>query len=110
MQLARDYVLRYGFSEKVSIFRCGLLNMSQVGYFYVEDDEMNKLSSEQRSIFEQEVRTLINESSQRVRNLLTSHREELERIKEALLEYETITGEELRKLIRGEKIRAGRAV
>jgi len=84
--------------------------MSQVGYFYVEDDEINKLSSEQRSIFEQEVRTLIDESSRRVRNLLTSHREELERIKEALLEYETITGEELRKLIRGEKIRAGKAI
>jgi ATP-dependent Zn protease len=39
-----------------------------------------------------------------------SHRIELERIKEALLEYETLSGEELKKIIKGEKIRAGRKV
>jgi ATP-dependent Zn protease len=81
--------------------------LSQVGFYFVRDDELTKLSVEQRSLFEQEVRKLIDESSQRVRNLLASHREELERIKDALLEYETVTGEELKKIIRGEKIRSG---
>jgi len=56
---------------------------------------------------DREVRSLIEQSTQRVRNLLESHRGELERIKEALLEYETITGEELKKIIKGEKIRVG---
>jgi ATP-dependent Zn protease len=82
--------------------------LSQVGFYFVRDDELTKLSVEQRSLFEQEVRKLIDESSQRVRNLLASHREELERIKDALLEYETVTGEELKKIIRGEKIRSGK--
>jgi ATP-dependent Zn protease len=56
---------------------------------------------------DREVRSLIEQSTQRVRNLLETHRGELERIKEALLEYETITGEELKKIIKGEKIRVG---
>jgi ATP-dependent Zn protease len=85
-----------------------VLKSLQVGFYFVHDDELTKLSVEQRSLFEQEVRKLIDESSQRVRNLLASHREELERIKDALLEYETVTGEELQKIIRGEKIRSGK--
>jgi ATP-dependent Zn protease len=84
-----------------------LLTMVKVGYYFVEDDEVNQLSSEQRAIFDREVRSLIEQSTQRVRTLLETHRAELERIKEALLEYETITGEELKRIIRGEKIRAG---
>lgn len=110
MRLAQDYVLRWGFSDKVIVFRCLPLIITQVGFFYVEDTDVDKLSSEQRSILEKEVRALIDESSQRVRNLLTAHREELERIKDALLEYETITGEELKRIIVGEKIRSGKAV
>jgi ATP-dependent Zn protease len=75
----------------------------------VEDDEVNRLSSEQRTIFDREVRSLIEQSTQRVRRLLETHRTELERIKEALLEHETITGEELKRIIKGEKIRVGLA-
>jgi ATP-dependent Zn protease len=108
MHIARNYVMRWGFSDKVQIFWCLVLKLSQVGFYFVHDDELTKLSVEQRSLFEQEVRKLIDESSQRVRNLLASHREELERIKDALLEYETVTGEELKKIIRGEKIRSGK--
>jgi ATP-dependent Zn protease len=91
-----------------SVWKC-LLTVLQVGYYFVEDDEVNQLSSEQRTIFDREVRSLIEQSTQRVRGLLETHRSELERIKEALLEYETITGEELKKIIKGEKIRAGHA-
>ena len=68
---------------------------------------MGQLSSEQRALLDGEVRYLIEQSTERVRKLLQNHRQELERIKEALLEYETVTGDELRKIIKGEKIRQG---
>ena len=71
---------------------------------------MSQLSPEQRALLDREVRSLIEQSTQRVRNLLQNHRQELERIKEALLEYETITGEELKKVMNGEKIRRGQKV
>jgi cell division protease FtsH len=51
------------------------------------------------------VRSLIEQSTSRVRALLEEHRTELERIKDALLQYETVTGEELKKIIKGERIR-----
>lgn len=65
------------------------------------------MSQEQRTLLDSEVRALIDQSTQRVRNLLEKHRGDLERIKEALLEYETITGDELKQIIKGEKIRVG---
>lgn len=61
---------------------------------------------EQRTVLDREVRSLIEQSTSRVRALLEAHRTELERIKDALLEYETVTGEELKKIIRGEHIRS----
>jgi len=68
------------------------------------------LSPEQRTVLDREVRALIEQSTQRVRNLLEKHRVELERIKDALLEYETISGDELRQIVNGEKIRVGKQI
>ena len=104
MRTAKDFVMRYGFSEKVWI-QHESANCFQVGYFFVEDDELSQLSVEQRTFLDREVRSLIEQSTSRVRALLQAHRTELERIKDALLEYETVTGEELKKIIRGERIR-----
>jgi ATP-dependent metalloprotease len=69
---------------------------------------MHLLSTEQRTLIDSEVRSLIDKSTQRVRNLLEKHRKELELIKEALLEHETLSGEELQKVIKGEDIRGSK--
>jgi len=76
-----------------------------VGYYYLEDDDLSRLSTKERTLFDSEVRSLIEQSTERVRILLRNHRVELERIKEALLEFETLSGEELKKIVKGEKIR-----
>lgn len=77
-----------------------------MGYYFVQDDEYSQLSAEQRTFIDREVRSLIEQSTSRVRMLLETHRTELERIKDALIEYETVTGEELKKIIKGERIRS----
>lgn len=69
---------------------------------------MHLLSPEQRTLIDSEIRDLIDKSTQRVRNLLEKHRRELELIKEALLEYETLSGEELKRIIKGEDIRGSK--
>jgi ATP-dependent Zn protease len=69
---------------------------------------MHLLSTEQRTLIDSEVRSLIDKSTQRVRNLLEKHRKELELIKEALLEHETLSGEELQRVIKGEDIRGSK--
>jgi cell division protease FtsH len=78
-----------------------------VGYYTVGEDDESQLSPERRTLIDQEVSSLIEESGKRVRNLLVRHRGELERIKEALMEYETLTGDELKEIINGGKIRQG---
>jgi ATP-dependent Zn protease len=69
---------------------------------------MHLLSTEQRTLIDSEVRSLIDKSTQRVRNLLEKHRKELELVKEALLEHETLSGEELQRVIKGEDIRGSK--
>jgi ATP-dependent Zn protease len=75
-----------------------------VGFYFVDDDRLSELSGEQRAMFDGEVRSLIEQSTARVRTLLETHRNELERIKDALLEYETVTGDELKQIMKGEKL------
>ena len=64
----------------------------------------DKLSSETRAAVEAEVQRTLNESYQRARKLLTEHRKELDLLAKALVEYETLTKEEVEKVIRGETL------
>ena len=51
-----------------------------------------------------EVKRLVLEGYDRAKQLLTDHADELEKVAQALLEYETLTGDEIRKVIAGEVI------
>ncbi|NKD87169.1 ATP-dependent metallopeptidase FtsH/Yme1/Tma family protein [Haematospirillum sp. 15-248] len=51
-----------------------------------------------------EVRTLVDRGYKRALKILTENRDQLERIAQALLEYETLTGAELRGLLDGQPI------
>ncbi|KAL1957792.1 hypothetical protein VTO42DRAFT_5510 [Malbranchea cinnamomea] len=63
-----------------------------------------KLSSETKQEIEAEVRRIVNEASDRALNILKERRKELELLTRALLEYETLTKEEMEKVLRGEKL------
>ncbi len=62
------------------------------------------LSSETKQEIEAEVRRLVDEASNRATKILTERRKELELLTKALLEYETLTKEEMEKVLRGEKL------
>lgn len=51
-----------------------------------------------------EVRSLVDKGYKRAYDIITTHRDQLECIAQALLEYETLTGAELQSLMRGEPI------
>jgi cell division protease FtsH len=51
-----------------------------------------------------EVRAIIDASYARAKKLLTDNRHELDAIAKALLEYETLSGDELRQVLKGEPI------
>ncbi|KAI5789050.1 peptidase family M41-domain-containing protein [Geopyxis carbonaria] len=88
-QTARMMVTRLGMSE-----RLGDVDLS---------DERN-LSSDTKHIIEKEVQRLIFESRERATKLLTSKRKELDLIANALVEYETLSLDEIHKVLKGEKL------
>ena len=79
------------------------LGMSQaLGDVDLSDDR--SLSSETRSMIENEVRRIIDESRARATKLILSKRKELDLIANALVEYETLNVDEIHKILRGEKL------
>lgn len=66
--------------------------------------DYSKLSSETKMKIESEVRRLVEEGRDRALTLLTNNRQGLERLANALVEYETLGREEMEKVVRGEKL------
>ncbi|KAG6010062.1 hypothetical protein E4U43_008651 [Claviceps pusilla] len=62
------------------------------------------LSSETRSLIEQEVQKNLKNSYEQVRALLTEKRKELDLLAQALVQYETLDKKEVEMVIRGEKL------
>jgi len=63
-----------------------------------------RLSSETKQRIENEVRRLVEEGRERAVKLLTSNREGLDRLAHALVEYETLSKEDMEKVVRGERL------
>jgi ATP-dependent metalloprotease len=64
----------------------------------------NRLSSDTKQKIESEVRRIIEAGKDRATKLLTEKRTELDRLANALVEYETLDKAEMEKVIRGEKL------
>lgn len=62
------------------------------------------LSSETKQEIEAEVRRIVDAANARARAILTARRADLETLTHALVEYETLTREEMERVLRGEKL------
>lgn len=89
-ETAFTLITRFGYSKKL-----GNVDLST---------NYDSLSSETKQEIEGEVRRLVEEARIRASNILTEKRDELETLTKALIEYETLTKEEMEKVLKGEKI------
>jgi cell division protease FtsH len=101
-QLARSMVTEWGMSEKLGPLRYNE-NQQEVFLGHAITQRQN-MSEDTAKLIDQEVRRIVTEGEERARVVLTAHRTELESITQALMEFETINGEEVKALMRGEKI------
>eukprot|EP00934_Nitzschia_sp_Nitz4_P004798 Nitzschia sp. Nitz4//scaffold10_size219509//103934//106425//NITZ4_001429-RA/size219509-augustus-gene-0.245-mRNA-1//1//CDS//3329532923//4788//frame0 len=86
-KIARALVTKYGFSEEI-----GLVNFEgSAGEENASDETRNKIDNE--------VKRLTDASYKRAKDLLTQHSRQHHLLATTLLEYETLTGEEVRDLI-----------
>jgi cell division protease FtsH len=101
-EMARSMVMEYGMSERLGWLRYRD-NQEEVflGHSVARSQHV---SEETARLIDSEVRRLIEEAEGIARKVLTDNLDELHRLAGALLEYETLTGEESKRAIRGEDI------
>lgn len=87
---ARAMVTAYGMSDKI-----GPVKLS---------DKWESWSPKLRDMADEETRKLLTAAEDRTRKLLHDRRVELKRLAEGLLEYETLTRDEMDKIVKGESI------
>jgi cell division protease FtsH len=100
--MARAMVMEYGMSEKLGWLRYRD-NQEEV-FLGHSVARSQSVSEETARLIDQEVRRLIEEAEGIARKVLTDNLDELHRLATALLEFETLTGEESKKAIKGEDI------
>jgi cell division protease FtsH len=101
-ELARAMVMEYGMSERLGWLRYRD-NQEEV-FLGHSVSRAQHVSEETAQLIDQEIRRLIEEAEGVARQVLTDHLDELHRLATALLEYETLTGDEAKRAIKGEDI------
>ena len=100
--LARSMVTVWGMSEKLGPL---LYNENQQEIFLGHSvAQRQNMSEETARLIDEEVRRLVRAGEQKAWEVLEAHRNELETITRALMEYETLSGDDCRAIMRGEKI------
>ncbi|MBV8879663.1 MAG: ATP-dependent metalloprotease, partial [Planctomycetaceae bacterium] len=99
---ARKMVCEYGMSDKLGPI--SYTDEEEHMFLGREIARTQKHSDETAKLIDAEVRRLVEEALAKARDIIGKNREKLELIAQALLKYETITGEEVAMLLRGEKI------
>jgi cell division protease FtsH len=101
--MARRMVTEFGMSEKLGPLRYSE-NEEEVFLGHSVTQRKN-VSDETAKLIDQEVRRIVEEGEAKARDILSKNLDGLHVVAKALLEYETLSGEEVQALLRGEKIR-----
>jgi cell division protease FtsH len=98
--LARDMVTRWGMSDKVGPLEYGEPEgESFLGYSSSRPARMSNATAE---LIDDEIKRIVEGGLDRAKHVLSEHIDQLHTVAGALLEFETLTGDEIKKLIAGE--------
>ena len=95
--LARAMVLRWGMSDKV-----GNIDYTEAHEGYQGNTAGFSVSANTKELIEEEVKNFIQQGYDTAFKILTKKKKEWERLAAGLLEYETLTGEEIKKVMNGD--------
>ncbi|KAI8148791.1 peptidase family M41-domain-containing protein [Fennellomyces sp. T-0311] len=91
-EVAKRMVRHYGMSDKI-------------GPVEYDDEDMQLLSTDTKQLIEGEIKEFVLGAELRAREVLTNHMDELHRLAKALIEYETLSQQEIIDVIQGKPIR-----
>ncbi|USO08621.1 MAG: ATP-dependent metallopeptidase FtsH/Yme1/Tma family protein [Rhodospirillales bacterium] len=100
--MARRMVTEWGMSGKLGLVHYGA-NQEEVFLGHSVTQSKN-ISEETANVIDSEIKRLVQAGYDRAKDVLTTHIDELHKVAQALLEYELLSGEEIKAILRGEKI------
>ncbi|MCR5795271.1 MAG: ATP-dependent zinc metalloprotease FtsH [Solobacterium sp.] len=99
--IAKDMVTLYGMSDLGPI----KYNSGNENVFLGRDyNSPNNVSGEVAYEIDQEVRKIVNGCHDKAMSIIQQHRSELEKIASALIEHETLTAEQIQRIVAGESV------
>jgi cell division protease FtsH len=99
--LARNMVTKWGMSDKLGPLQ---YESSHEGYLGMGQTQRTMASDETNKLIDAEIRSLVDGAHGKARQILSEHEDQLHLLAQALLEYETLTGEEIRALLENGRI------
>lgn len=100
--MARRMVTEWGLSDKLGPLRYAA-NQEEVFLGHSVAQQKN-MSDQTANIVDQEVKLIVEKAYERATELLKKNSDQLHKLAEGLLEYETLSGDEIKDLLAGKKI------
>ena len=102
-QMARAMVTQYGFAEELGMVDYANEQQSYLGAY----NGGSSHSEEMQKRIDAKIKEIIDEGYETARRVLTEKNQEWENLAQGLLEYETLTGVEITKVMNGEALNRG---
>jgi len=99
--LARNMVTKWGMSDKLGPLQ---YEEAQEGYLGMGGSQRTMMSDETNKLIDSEIRLLVDGAHARATDILKTSEDKLHLLAQALLEYETLSGEDIRALMENGKI------
>jgi len=100
-EIARRMVMDWGMSDKLGFVRYG----SETGETYLGDFVGGREYSDRTAeTIDDEIKLLMDQAYADVKGMLEQHRDQLEGVKNALLKYETLDGDEVKQILAGKTL------
>ena len=99
--LARRMITEWGMSDRLG--RILYSDNEEEVFLGHSVTQKKNISDKTAQIIDEEIRNLIDDAEHRCRDILTERMDDLHVLAQGLLEYETLTGDEVNALLRGEK-------
>jgi len=101
-EMSRRMVTEWGMSDKLGPLLYG--EPTQEVFLGHSVTQHKNMSDRTAQLVDEEIRRIVDESYDRARTILTENIDQLHTLAKGLLEYETLSGDEINRLLRGEPI------